>query len=644
METLPVRIAGKSVYGGFWRRLIAGMLDMLFWLPVMLLFPFVRISGYGWALISALPAAVVIVFLTIYFHARFGGTPGKLMLRLRVTKPDGAPIGWREAWMRSAVDLLFGLLFGLGEIWLLMTTDVWPYLMPFSERADTMMPLFLQRLFFLQHIWIWSEVIVLLFNRRRRAIHDFIAGTVVVKRRFAQVPIMRGKAAWTTVGVFLFGIAGIITVLCFSGQDVLPPDLSDLEREYTEIQPEENAYTYLLAASETFYTEVDDEPAWLYYRENPDDTEPIHALLYKNAEAFRLIHEGVSLGVYQPPPIRDFGDLTPHVQDWLQMARMLRLKSMVARAEGRYEDATEVCLLLIRFGALLCAEPDALIGYLVGIAVVDMGLIEAASIVRAPNTAEDDILRIADTLSPVTPFGRGLALAAKTEAQLAATLLGQYSAGMRFGDLSMVALWDSGGYGESLTLLGRIPVPKHFFQPNATLQLFADRYRMFIAHVDCVYADVPFDRLEQPLLDSSEMEKMIALPNIIGRMLYHILFPAWEGVFARRSYTEARWHGVRLLAAIQLFMRNTGGVPKELEDLVPAYLDSIPIDPFDGNTFRYNQERVVVYSVGRELVDYGGESDDPDTFAPAEDRPWSDASNILFFVHEPDVSSNSASQ
>src|SRR5687767_8252381 len=29
-------------------------------------------------------------------------------------------------------------------------------------------------------IWTWSEIIVILFNRKRRALHGFIAGTIVV--------------------------------------------------------------------------------------------------------------------------------------------------------------------------------------------------------------------------------------------------------------------------------------------------------------------------------------------------------------------------------------------------------------------------------------------------------------------------------
>jgi len=34
-------------------------------------------------------------------------------------------------------------------------------------------------------IWLFSEAFFLLINKRKRAIHDFIAGTVVINREFA---------------------------------------------------------------------------------------------------------------------------------------------------------------------------------------------------------------------------------------------------------------------------------------------------------------------------------------------------------------------------------------------------------------------------------------------------------------------------
>ncbi|MFH3639525.1 RDD family protein, partial [Acinetobacter baumannii] len=35
-------------------------------------------------------------------------------------------------------------------------------------------------------LWTWSEFIVLLFNKRKRAIHDFIAGTIVIKKQYSK--------------------------------------------------------------------------------------------------------------------------------------------------------------------------------------------------------------------------------------------------------------------------------------------------------------------------------------------------------------------------------------------------------------------------------------------------------------------------
>ena len=38
----------------------------------------------------------------------------------------------------------------------------------------------------LMQLWTWSELIVMLTNRQRRALHDFIAGTVVIKKEYAE--------------------------------------------------------------------------------------------------------------------------------------------------------------------------------------------------------------------------------------------------------------------------------------------------------------------------------------------------------------------------------------------------------------------------------------------------------------------------
>ena len=65
-------------------------------------------------------------------------------------------------------------------------------------------------------------------------------------------------------------------------------------------------------------------------------------------------------------------------------------------------------------------------------------------------------------------------------------------------------------------------------------------------------------------------------------------------------------------------------LPEKLEQLVPEYIEEVPVDPYDGFPFRYDPKKVIefdcveaesiesvsmtgiVYSVGEDLIDQGG--------------------------------------
>ena len=47
--------------------------------------------------------------------------------------------------------------------------------------VDTLAPAWLWHFFKIaRQVWTWSELAVMMTNRKRRALHDFIAGTVVI--------------------------------------------------------------------------------------------------------------------------------------------------------------------------------------------------------------------------------------------------------------------------------------------------------------------------------------------------------------------------------------------------------------------------------------------------------------------------------
>ena len=60
--------------------------------------------------------------------------------------------------------------------------------------------------------------------------------------------------------------------------------------------------------------------------------------------------------------------------------------------------------------------------------------------------------------------------------------------------------------------------------------------------------------------------------------------------------------------AIERYRLAVGSLPDALTDLVPAYLDAVPTDPFDGNEMRYKKLETgfVVYSIDEDLSDDDG--------------------------------------
>lgn len=190
MQFLPIKINGKQVYAGFWLRFGAAMIDLVFLIPLGLAFAYLHKFSFSLAIAFAPVSAFLFSVYNIYFNAKFGGTIGKLAVGIRVTRPDGSWIGWREAWLRSCIDVALAAAWMTVEIYALMKVNVQTYLssgvFERMELLESLYPAWCSYIERVGDVWCWSELVVLLLNRRRRALHDFIAGTVVIHRQFVQ--------------------------------------------------------------------------------------------------------------------------------------------------------------------------------------------------------------------------------------------------------------------------------------------------------------------------------------------------------------------------------------------------------------------------------------------------------------------------
>jgi hypothetical protein len=91
-------------------------------------------------------------------------------------------------------------------------------------------------------------------------------------------------------------------------------------------------------------------------------------------------------------------------------------------------------------------------------------------------------------------------------------------------------------------------------------------------------------------------------------LLLHTMMPALLRITTMDIRNITQLHTARVGLAIERYRLAAGKLPDTLSDLVPAYLDAVPTDPFDGNDLRYKKLKTgfVVYSIGEDQIDDGG--------------------------------------
>jgi uncharacterized RDD family membrane protein YckC len=170
-------------YATFWQRFAAMWIDFFVLLPLTVIDVWLQSISRVAAIILVVPMTAAYCAYTIYCHGRFGQTIGKHAMGIRVVRTTGERIGWREAWLRSSFDVVFSVLGVVSSfIALAAIADGQYYGVGWMQRAQNLQalePTWLAWTSTASRIWIWSEVVMMLFNNRRRALHDFIAGTVV---------------------------------------------------------------------------------------------------------------------------------------------------------------------------------------------------------------------------------------------------------------------------------------------------------------------------------------------------------------------------------------------------------------------------------------------------------------------------------
>ncbi len=315
------------------------------------------------------------------------------------------------------------------------------------------------------------------------------------------------------------------------------------------------------------------------------------------------------------------GLLLPHLGEMRRSARWLRADAVLAVSRGDRER------LLVDVEAILGIGEQALrdrftISQLVGMAVGDIavGLVLEQS-VRPGALTDDDLRNLAHWLATFGGGGR-VPIDTSLDVLTVEDVLQRFFSDDGKGDGHYIG---GGEEGERLQIDLGLPerdrglLTSRAFGPVRSVMLASraqvmEKVNAFKAAVAADDALPPWRHDErtsdQVYLDVLRSGVFAAAPSL------EVLYETGNGgplssAFGARDIFCTKRDAALAMISAESYRRAHGAWPASLSELVPGYLPSVPLDPFDGKPLRYVAPRAegglpLLYSVGVDAVDEGG--------------------------------------
>jgi hypothetical protein len=387
--------------------------------------------------------------------------------------------------------------------------------------------------------------------------------------------------------VLLYGFVFLRSVIPVTVHD------EELQMARVSIPPGSNAFDVLQAAGDHIWWPKDQE------RQIPDlanntnwDDALAGTILASNRQALASWDAAAKMPDLQVPEISNCEDSLSYLRVWKELAQLAGVRENLLLHSGQEQEAFDQMVRQIQLGRRMQNAHGVLIVYLVGTAVHNVGLTQmqrwAGKTHLTPSQLKDYIRQL--ELDP-KPEGDAFANSIRGEYQ---SMIGTMAA-MRSGKL--IDLETGKNYPHQTRLIPMLNFSRTkalFAQPLLALVKAAPHH---------------FNEAKLPDLDSDHPQfvSQMLSGNMLGQIWYRMMMPAVIPSLAKKSQADAQLQATRVILALRAYQLAHGSLPADLNALVPEFLDKVPVDDFDGQPLRYSPERKIVYSVGKNLKDDGGD-------------------------------------
>jgi len=323
----------------------------------------------------------------------------------------------------------------------------------------------------------------------------------------------------------------------------------------------------------------------------PEMQKLITEYLAANSESLQLLHRAGLMKSSRYPVDFKNGVMTlfPHLKRIRQAARLLELEVIQYTDRQQAEPAIESVSAIFGVSQSLSQEPSV-ISYDASVACDDLAV---GGLERCINEMVLTDVQLANLAVVISEVERRKAFTCAFVGERCTHV--DFLEGLRTGRIPATNMNDDD------------PVPVRVFMTvyslTGLLQLDERTY------LDEMERYIEATKLPSP-------ENIIAFRTLDEQMqhlapwhfLLRMMVPVLDYTLNKSAACDAKMRDARSALAIERYRLANGKLPGQLTDLVPAFLPSVPTDPFDGKPLRYKTlaKGYVVYSVGEDREDNGG--------------------------------------